>query len=134
MVACVGGGANAIGMFAEFIEEEKVCLIGVEAAGKGVDIEEHAATLTKGRVGILHGMKTYVLQDEEGQIMPVYSNSAGLDYPGIGSEHSYLKESKRGEDYPITDDEAVDTFFLLMREDGILLAIESAHAVAQVKK
>lgn len=134
VVACVGGGSNAIGMFAEFIEEEKVRLIGVEAAGKGVDTEEHAATLTKGRVGILHGMKTYVLQDDEGQIMSVYSISAGLDYPGIGPEHSYLKESKRGEYYPITDDEAVDAFFLLMREEGIIPAIESAHAVAQVQK
>lgn len=134
VVACVGGGSNAIGMFSEFIEEEGVRLIGAEAAGRGVDTDDHAATITKGRVGIIHGMKTYVLQDEEGQIQPVYSISAGLDYPGIGPAHSYLKDIKRAEYYPITDDEAVDAFFLLTREEGIVPAIESSHALAQIVK
>ncbi len=134
VVACVGGGSNAIGMFSEFIDEEGVRLIGAEAAGRGVDTDDHAATITKGRVGIIHGMKTYVLQDEEGQIQPVYSISAGLDYPGIGPAHSYLKDIKRAEYYPITDDEAVDAFFLLTREEGIVPAIESSHALAQIVK
>lgn len=134
VVACVGGGSNAIGIFSEFLEDKEVKLIGVEAGGKGVDTEEHAATITTGRVGILHGMKTYVIQDEDGQIKPVYSISAGLDYPGVGPEHSYLKDTKRAEYYPVTDDEAVEAFFLLTREEGIIPAIESSHALAQIIK
>ncbi|MDO5708275.1 MAG: tryptophan synthase subunit beta [Andreesenia angusta] len=134
VVACVGGGSNAIGMFAEFLEDKEVKLIGAEAAGRGVDTDQHAATLTKGKVGIIHGMKTYVLQDEDGQIMPVYSISAGLDYPGIGPEHAYLKDIKRVEYYPITDKEAIEAYFLLTREEGIIPAIESSHALAQILK
>ena len=130
VLACVGGGSNAIGMFYHFIPDEEVQLIGCEAAGKGVDTEEHAATMTKGTVGIFHGMKSYFCQNTYGQIAPVYSISAGLDYPGIGPEHAYLRDSGRAEYVPITDDEAVDAFEYLSRTEGIIPAIESAHAIA----
>ena len=130
VLACVGGGSNAIGMFYHFIPDEGVQLIGCEAAGKGVDTEEHAATMTKGTVGIFHGMKSYFCQNSYGQIAPVYSISAGLDYPGIGPEHAYLRDSGRAQYVPITDDEAVDAFEYLSRTEGIIPAIESAHAVA----
>lgn len=130
VLACVGGGSNAIGMFNHFIPDEGVQLIGCEAAGKGVDTEEHAATMTKGTVGIFHGMKSYFCQNAYGQIAPVYSISAGLDYPGIGPEHAHLRDSGRAQYVPITDDEAVDAFEYLSRTEGIIPAIESAHAVA----
>ncbi len=130
VLACVGGGSNAIGMFYHFIPDETVQLIGCEAAGKGVDTEEHAATMTKGTVGIFHGMKSYFCQNSYGQIAPVYSISAGLDYPGIGPEHAHLRDSGRAQYVPITDDEAVDAFEYLSRTEGIIPAIESAHAVA----
>lgn len=130
VLACVGGGSNAIGMFYHFIPDEGVQLIGCEAAGKGVDTEEHAATMTKGTVGIFHGMKSYFCQNSYGQIAPVYSISAGLDYPGIGPEHAYLCDSGRAQYVPITDYEAVDAFEYLSRTEGIIPAIESAHAVA----
>ena len=130
VLACVGGGSNAIGMFYHFIPDEGVQLIGCEAAGKGVDTEEHAATMTKGTVGIFHGMKSYFCQNSYGQIAPVYSISAGLDYPGIGPEHAYLRDSGRAEYVPVTDDEAVDAFEYLSRTEGIIPAIESAHAIA----
>ena len=130
VLACVGGGSNAIGMFYHFIPDEGVQLIGCEAAGKGVDTEEHAATMTKGTVGIFHGMKSYFCQNSYGQITPVYSISAGLDYPGIGPEHAHLRDSGRAQYVPITDDEAVDAFEYLSRTEGIIPAIESAHAVA----
>lgn len=130
VLACVGGGSNAIGMFYHFIPDEGVQLIGCEAAGKGVDTEEHAATMTKGTMGIFHGMKSYFCQNSYGQIAPVYSISAGLDYPGIGPEHAYLRDSGRAEYVPITDDEAVDAFEYLSRTEGIIPAIESAHAIA----
>ena len=130
VLACVGGGSNAIGMFYHFIPDEGVQLIGCEAAGKGVDTEAHAATMTKGTVGIFHGMKSYFCQNSYGQIAPVYSISAGLDYPGIGPEHAYLRDSGRAEYVPITDDEAVDAFEYLSRTEGIIPAIESAHAIA----
>ena len=130
VLACVGGGSNAIGMFYHFIPDEEVQLIGCEAAGKGVDTEEHAATMTKGTVGIFHGMKSYFCQNTYGQIAPVYSISAGLDYPGVGPEHAYLRDSGRAEYVPITDDEAVDAFEYLSRTEGIIPAIESAHAIA----
>lgn len=130
VLACVGGGSNAIGMFYHFIPDEGVQLIGCEAAGKGVDTEEHAATMTKGTVGIFHGMKSYFCQNSYGQIAPVYSISAGLDYPGIGPEHAYLRDSGCAEYVPIADDEAVDAFEYLSRTEGIIPAIESAHAIA----
>lgn len=134
VIACVGGGSNAIGSFFDFIEHDEVRLIGAEAAGKGVDTGFHAATITKGDVGVLHGMKSLFLQDDSGGIMPVYSISAGLDYPGIGPEHAYLNETGRAEYYPITDKEAVDAFCYLTRVEGIIPAIESSHAVAQALK
>ena len=134
VVACVGGGSNAIGMFYNFIPDEGVQLIGCEAAGKGIDTDKHAATIAKGSVGIFHGMKSYFCQDEQGQIAPVYSISAGLDYPGIGPEHAYLHDSGRAAYVPVTDDEAVEAFEYLARTEGIICAIESAHAVAHVKK
>ncbi len=134
VVACVGGGSNAIGAFYPFIEHPKVKLIGAEAAGEGVDTERHAATITKGSVGVLHGMKSLFLQDEYGGIMPVYSISAGLDYPGIGPEHAYLAESGRAQYFPVTDREAVDAFCYLTKTEGIIPAIESSHAVAQALK
>lgn len=134
IVACVGGGSNSIGIFYPFIEDKDVKLIGVEAAGLGIDTDQHAATIAKGSLGVLHGMMTYLLQDDEGQIMPVYSISAGLDYPGIGPEHAYLMETKRAKYVPITDQEAVDGFMELCGTEGIIPAIESAHAVAEVTK
>ena len=134
VVACVGGGSNAMGAFYNFIEDQDVELIGCEAAGKGVDTALTAATIATGSLGIFHGMKSYFCQDEYGQIAPVYSISAGLDYPGIGPEHAYLHDIGRAQYVPITDDEAVDSFEYLARTEGIICAIESAHAVAQVRK
>ena len=128
--ACVGGGSNAIGSFYNFIEDKNVRLIGCEAAGRGIDTFETAATINTGRLGIFHGMKSYFCQDEYGQIAPVYSISAGLDYPGIGPEHAWLHDIGRAEYVAITDDEAVNAFEYLARTEGIIPAIESAHAVA----
>jgi tryptophan synthase beta chain len=133
VVACVGGGSNAIGAFHEFIDDPTVRLIGCEAAGLGVETEKNAATMTNGRVGIFHGMKSYFCQDEFGQIAPVYSISAGLDYPGIGPEHAMLADTKRAEYVPVTDTEAVDAFEYLSKTEGIIPAIESAHAVAYAR-
>lgn len=134
VLACVGGGSNAMGIFYEFIEEKQVRLIGCEAAGKGVNTPENAATLANGSMGIFHGMKSYFCQDEYGQIAPVYSISAGLDYPGIGPEHAHLHDTGRAEYVPVTDAEAVEAFEYLSRTEGIIPAIESAHAVAHAKK
>ena len=134
VLACVGGGSNAIGMFYHFIPDAGVQLIGCEAAGKGIDTEEHASTMTKGTIGIFHGMKSYFCQNSYGQIAPVFSISAGLDYPGIGPEHAYLHDSGRAQYVPITDDEAVDAFEYLSRMEGIIPAIESAHAVAHAMR
>ncbi|MGN1008696.1 MAG: tryptophan synthase subunit beta [Butyricicoccus sp.] len=134
VLACVGGGSNAIGAFYHFIDDAGVRLIGCEAAGRGVDTFETAATIATGRLGIFHGMKSYFCQDEYGQIAPVYSISAGLDYPGIGPEHAYLHDIGRAEYVPVTDDEAVDAFEYLSRTEGIIPAIESAHAVAHAMK
>lgn len=134
VLACVGGGSNAIGAFYHFIEDKGVRLIGCEAAGRGIDTFETAATVNTGRVGIFHGMKSYFCQDNYGQITPVYSISAGLDYPGIGPEHAYLHDIKRAEYVPVTDDEAVNAFEYLSRIEGIIPAIESAHAVAHAMK
>lgn len=134
VVACVGGGSNSMGMFYNFIEDKDVELIGCEAAGKGVDTALTAATIATGSLGIFHGMKSYFCQDEYGQIAPVYSISAGLDYPGIGPEHAYLHDSGRARYVPVTDDEAVDAFAYMARTEGIICAVESAHAVAHVRK
>ena len=134
VIACVGGGSNAMGAFYEFIPDESVQLIGCEAAGHGVDTDKNAATIANGTVGIFHGMKSLFCQDEYGQIAPVYSISAGLDYPGIGPEHAMLAEEGRAKYVPITDDEAVEAFEYLSRTEGIIPAIESAHAVAYAKK
>ena len=134
VLACVGGGSNAIGSFYHFIPDEGVRLIGCEAAGRGVDTFETAATIATGKLGIFHGMKSYFCQDEYGQIAPVYSISAGLDYPGIGPEHSYLHDTGRAEYVAITDDEAVEAFEYLSKKEGIIPAIESAHAVAHAMK
>lgn len=134
VLACVGGGSNAMGLFYDFIEEPEVRLIGCEAAGLGADTEKTAATVATGTIGIFHGMKSYFCQDQYGQIAPVYSISAGLDYPGIGPEHAYLNDSGRAEYVPITDDEAVKAFEYLSRTEGIIPAIESAHAVAYAQK
>jgi len=134
VIACVGGGSNAIGAFYDFIPDEKVQLIGCEAAGRGIDTLDTAATINIGRPGIFHGMKSYFCQDEYGQISPVYSISAGLDYPGIGPEHAYLHDIHRAEYVPITDNEAVEAFEYLSRVEGIIPAIESAHAVAYAMK
>lgn len=134
VVACVGGGSNAIGAFYHFIGEPSVRLIGCEAAGRGVDTPETAATIATGRLGIFHGMKSYFCQDQYGQIAPVYSISAGLDYPGIGPEHAWLHDTGRAEYVPVTDSEAVDAFEYLSRLEGIIPAIESAHAVAYARK
>jgi len=134
IIACVGGGSNAMGIFYPFIKDKSVKLIGVEAAGKGLDTDQHAATISKGNIGIIHGMKTYVLQDGDGQIMPVYSISAGLDYPGIGPEHAHLHDIKRAQYVCATDDEAIDAFMELSKVEGIIPAIESAHAVAYAMK
>lgn len=134
VMACVGGGSNAMGAFYNFIEDSQVRLIGCEAAGRGVNTAETAATIATGRQGIFHGMKSYFCQDEYGQIAPVYSISAGLDYPGIGPEHAYLYDTKRAEYAAVTDDEAVEAFEYLSRIEGIIPAIESAHAVAHAMK
>ena len=134
VLACVGGGSNAIGSFYHFIGDPEVKLIGCEAAGRGVDTAETAATIATGKLGIFHGMKSYFCQDEYGQIAPVYSISAGLDYPGIGPEHAYLYDSGRAEYVPVTDNEAVESFEYLARTEGIIPAIESAHAVAHAMK
>ena len=134
VLACVGGGSNAMGMFYNFIEDRDVRLIGCEAAGKGVDTDKHAATIAKGTPGIFHGMKSYFCQDVYGQIAPVYSISAGLDYPGIGPEHAHLHDLGRAEYVPVTDDEAISAFEYLSRTEGIIPAVESAHAVAYARK
>ncbi|MCL0101326.1 tryptophan synthase subunit beta [Peptococcaceae bacterium] len=134
VVACVGGGSNAMGIFSEFLQHEDIKIIGVEAAGRGIDTNEHAATLNKGKPGVLHGSYSYVLQDENGQVLPVHSISAGLDYPGVGPEHSYLKDVGRVTYKCITDKEALDAFHLLCRTDGIIPALESSHALAEVIK
>lgn len=134
VMACVGGGSNAIGLFYDFIPDKEVQLIGVEAAGRGVNTAETAATIARGKPGIFHGMESYFLQDEDGQIAPVYSISAGLDYPGIGPEHANLYDTGRAQYVPITDDESVEAFEYLSRTEGIIPAIESAHAVAYAMK
>ena len=134
VIACVGGGSNAIGSFYHFIKDKDVRLIGCEAAGRGIDTPETAATIHTGRLGIFHGMKSYFCQDEYGQIAPVYSISAGLDYPGIGPEHAWLYDTKRAEYVAITDEEAVEAFEYLSRTEGIIPAIESAHAIAYARK
>ncbi|HEM4257403.1 tryptophan synthase subunit beta [Streptococcus suis] len=131
IIACVGGGSNAIGAFSQYLPDESVKLIGVEAAGKGVDTELHAATMTKGTVGVVDGMKTISLFDENGGVAPVYSISAGLDYPGVGPEHAYYKETGRVNYVAATDDEAVNALLTLSRTEGILPAIESSHAIAE---
>ena len=134
VIACVGGGSNAIGSFYHFIEDESVRLIGCEAAGRGVETKETAATIATGKPGIFHGMKSYFCQDEYGQIAPVYSISAGLDYPGIGPEHAYLHDTGRAEYVAVTDEEAVCAFEYLARTEGIIPAIESAHAISHAMK
>ncbi len=134
VMACVGGGSNAIGSFYHFIEDRDVRLIGCEAAGRGIDTFETAATISTGRLGIFHGMKSYFCQDEDGQIAPVYSISAGLDYPGVGPEHAYLHDIGRAEYVAITDDEAVNAFEYLSKTEGIIPAIESSHALAHAMK
>jgi tryptophan synthase beta chain len=134
IIACVGGGSNAIGMFYPFLEDESVELVGVEAAGKGIDTPLHAATITKGKIGVMHGAMTYLLQDEEGQITEAHSISAGLDYPGVGPEHAYLAKEGRVVYECATDDEALDALQDLCSTEGILPAIESAHALAEAKK
>lgn len=134
IIACVGGGSNAMGAFYEFLDDKDVKLVGAEAAGKGVDTSLHAATITKGEIGVFHGMKSIFCQDENGQIAPVYSISAGLDYPGIGPEHANLYETKRAQYVAITDDEAVEAFTVLTKTEGIIPAIESSHALAYAIK
>ena len=134
LIACVGGGSNAMGIFYDFIDEPGVKLVGCEAAGHGIDTDKNAATIATGSLGIFHGMKSYFCQDEYGQIAPVYSISAGLDYPGIGPEHASLHDSGRAQYVPVTDAEAVDAFEYLSRMEGIIPAIESAHAVAYARK
>jgi tryptophan synthase beta chain len=129
----VGGGSNAIGLFHEFVNEPSVRLIGVEAAGEGVNTDKHAATLTKGRIGVLHGAMSYLLQNDDGQVIEAHSISAGLDYPGVGPEHSYLKESQRAEYYSVTDAEALAAFQRLSRLEGIIPALETAHAIAYLE-
>ncbi len=133
LMACVGGGSNAMGLFHEFMNESSVRMIGVEAAGEGVNTNKHAATLTLGRVGVLHGAMSYLLQDEQGQIIEPHSISAGLDYPGVGPEHSFLKDSNRAEYYSVTDKEAVDAFQRLSQLEGIIPALETAHAIAYLE-
>lgn len=134
IVAAVGGGSNAMGIFYPFVEDQEVKLIGVEAAGRGVHTEEHAATMTKGSHGVFQGSMSYLLQDEYGQVLPAHSISAGLDYPGVGPEHAYLKDSGRAQYVPITDQEALDALQVLSRTEGIIPALESAHAIAQTIK
>jgi tryptophan synthase beta chain len=133
LMACVGGGSNAMGLFYEFVNEPSVRLIGVEAAGEGVNTSKHAATLTKGQVGVLHGAMSYLLQDNEGQVIEAHSISAGLDYPGVGPEHSYLKDIGRAEYYSITDAEALDAFQRLSKLEGIIPALETSHAIAYLE-
>jgi tryptophan synthase beta chain len=133
LLACVGGGSNAIGLFNEFMHESSVRLIGVEAAGEGVDTEKHAATLTKGRIGVLHGAMSYLLQDDDGQVIEAHSISAGLDYPGVGPEHSYLKDLGRAEYYSVTDKQALEAFQRLSQLEGIIPALETAHAIAYLE-
>lgn len=133
-IACVGGGSNAIGLFSAFLPHESVKIIGVEAAGLGVDTDKHAATMAKGKEGVIHGMNTFFVQDEEGGISPVYSISAGLDYPGVGPEHAYLKDTGRAEYVSVTDEEAVKALLYLSQVEGIIPAIESSHAIAHVIK
>jgi len=130
LLACVGGGSNAMGLFHEFVSDANVRMIGVEAAGEGVETDKHAATLTKGRVGVLHGAMSYLLQDNDGQVVEAHSISAGLDYPGVGPEHSYLKELGRAEYYSVTDQQALDALQLLSQREGIIPALETAHAIA----
>ncbi|MEH2250573.1 MAG: tryptophan synthase subunit beta [Nostoc sp.] len=133
LLACVGGGSNAIGLFYEFLDEPSVRLIGVEAAGEGVNTEKHAATLTKGKIGVLHGAMSYLLQDDDGQVIEAHSISAGLDYPGVGPEHSYLKDLGRAEYYSVTDKQALDAFQRLSQLEGIIPALETAHAIAYLE-
>ena len=133
LLACVGGGSNAMGLFHEFVNEASVRLIGVEAAGHGVDTDKHAATLTRGRVGVLHGAMSYLLQDEDGQVIEPHSISAGLDYPGVGPEHSFLKELGRAEYYSVTDDQALEAFQRMSQTEGIIPALETAHAIAYLE-
>ena len=134
VIACVGGGSNAIGAFSEYVAEGEVGLIGVEAAGHGLDTDQHAATMTKGTIGVVDGMKTYAVFGEDGKVAPVYSISAGLDYPGVGPEHAFFKDSGRVEYVAATDDEAVEALLLLSKTEGILPAIESSHAIAEAVK
>jgi len=134
VIACVGGGSNAIGAFSEYVAEEEVGLIGVEAAGHGLDTDQHAATMTKGTVGVVDGMKTYAVFGQDGKVAPVYSISAGLDYPGVGPEHAFFKDSGRVEYVAATDDEAVEALLLLSKTEGIIPAIESSHAIAEAIK
>jgi tryptophan synthase beta chain len=134
VTACVGGGSNAIGLFTAFLDDTDVRIVGFEAGGEGVDTPRHAATITAGDIGVLHGARTYVLQDEDGQTIESHSISAGLDYPGVGPEHAYLAKSGRADYLPITDAEAMDALALLARTEGIICAIESAHAVAGALK
>ena len=133
LLACVGGGSNAMGLFHEFVKEESVRLIGVEAAGEGVESQKHAATLTRGRPGVLHGAMSYLLQDDDGQVLEAHSISAGLDYPGVGPEHSYLKDTGRAEYYSVTDQEAIAAFRLLSELEGIIPALETSHAIAYLE-
>ncbi|TVP60169.1 MAG: tryptophan synthase subunit beta [Nodularia sp. (in: Bacteria)] len=133
LLACVGGGSNAMGLFHEFVDEPTVRLVGVEAAGKGVDTDKHAATLTQGRVGVLHGAMSYLLQDNDGQVVEAHSISAGLDYPGVGPEHSYLKDLGRAEYYSVTDQQALDAFQRLSQLEGIIPALETSHAIAYLE-
>lgn len=134
VIACIGGGSNAIGMFHAFVPYESVKLVGCEAAGKGLSTGQHAASISTGKIGIIHGMKTYYCQEEDGSISDVYSISAGLDYPGIGPEHAYLKEIGRASYVPVTDEEAIAAFRFIARTEGIICAIESAHAIAYAMK
>jgi tryptophan synthase beta chain len=133
LLACVGGGSNAMGLFHEFVNEPSIRLIGIEAAGEGVDSEKHAATLTRGRPGVLHGAMSYLLQDEDGQVVEPHSISAGLDYPGVGPEHSYLKDSGRADYYAVTDQDAIAAFRRLSELEGIIPALETAHAIAYLE-
>ena len=133
LLACIGGGSNAMGLFHEFVQEPSVRLIGVEAAGEGVETDKHAATLTKGRPGVLHGAMSYLLQDDDGQVTEAHSISAGLDYPGVGPEHSYFKDMGRAEYYSVTDAQALTAFQLLSQLEGIIPALETSHAIAYLE-
>ena len=134
VVACVGGGSNAIGLFNDFINEDEIEIFGVEGAGKGIETGEHASAFAKNQVGILHGMKTYVYQDENGEPMPAYSISAGLDYPGVGPEHAYFHDMNKVKYVSVTDKEAIEGFYLLCRTEGIIPALESSHAISYASK